>query len=219
MVAEWWNADHDRDYGFELTLSEPSALALCQKAADLFANHEECFFPQHPSLFKRVATYLVLGLLYPFMDFRAASVPGEARRRNAMPMTEHDKRTWRVRFMVDTFPALMARLKTELPTGYAKVSWCGFPSDHVRLEFFNWLKWLDSFEQYRGRFDTEEEWQGFVNRRLARMIMATSLIIEVCVYYGTKGQKGIVGEIGGCLAQITDSQREDLDYDRPPPSA
>jgi hypothetical protein len=85
--------------------------------------------------------------------------------------------------------------------------WKGFPSLHFQLEFLTWLRWLETLDHHCDKFSVKE-WGEVKTARLARMIMAGSLIIEA-VYYSSPSPI----PTGSCLKALDDEQNIDLYYD------
>jgi hypothetical protein len=166
------------------------------------------FFPERPGPFKRVAAFVVLGRLFPFLKFRPADgLDVESAIRFANYETTHKANEWLTRAMVRTIPILFAQLEVEINGKRIPLAWKGFPSWHYELEFHEFLRWTDSdIEPCDCDFNNltqKTKWA------LARKIMAATLSLEAC-YYCQGTQKVIPGHNHH---DLDDDQQLDLFFD------
>lgn len=209
ITLELWQHDLEDMYGFRGVVSVPSLEECLKKGAALF-DEEPHYFSSPPGPFKRVAAFLVLSCLYPFIGFEPRF---SAHRRLAMPKNNHDRRIWHVRFAVFMLPTLFYRLKVKIDEEWQRLQWPGFPSQHYQLEFMNMLKWLDGFDHLQHCISPHEEWDSFCKKRLARMVMATSLALEASYYANTNKEEAVLcGKINGCMSHLNEEQSEDLNW-------
>jgi len=205
-VATVWNDYGGKaDYGFTVEFGTDQIEECSKKASAIFKE----FFPNPPGPFKRVAALLVFGRLYPFFGFKPA-------RASAIENEE-----WLARIVTLMLPVALRLLRADIST-HPKAqtwksinAWKGFPSVHYRIEFLAFLQWLDNFqwaanclegmppatiEEVKHRFNLDK----MTSSRLARMILAASLIIEGC-YYASEGlpdqadQEHLRGKCIGCV--------------------
>lgn len=169
-----WNTHGGPSHGFSITWGREQIQQCCERAATIFQG--KCF-PSTPGPFKRVAALIVLGRLNPFIGF---SPPLQV---------QVDDNRWLSRIMALFIPITLSRLKLNIANA-AEPSRCvwldkfsGFPSAHTKLDFINWLTWLDSMNWSKNGADAVRmEFTEFPDQRLARMILATSLILEGYYY-------------------------------------
>jgi len=173
-VAEYWNEFGGIENGFRLVVGEAELAACCARGQQIF----EETFPE-PSPFKRVAALLVLGRLYPF--FGLSKVNSEDFQEANLSTESHNQ--WIARVMALMIKPTLAALEINL--GHAGrdnwVSlnkWNGYPSPHFKMEFIEFLQWLDN----HGWPQVDQEWDETLIYRVGRMIRATALIIENCYY-------------------------------------
>jgi hypothetical protein len=176
-------------------------------------DEEPFYFARPPGPFKRVAAFLVLGCLTPFLGFEPNRRPPS--KREAFPATDYERRVWRVRFLLQTLAHLFSRLQVKVNDHWEHVEWQGFASRHYELEFMNWLKWLDSLKELEEPVGKITDWQQFQKKRIARMVMATALALEASCYaaYGQPNQHPLLGQTGKCLEKLSEEQVEDLYFD------
>lgn len=212
LLVDWWNFEYCDLYGFKLWLSLESLEACCIQGATLF-DEAPHYFASPPGPFKRVAAFLVLGCVHPFLGFEQNGRPPS--RRNALPNNDYEERVWRVRFLLQILPRLFARLRVRVNGQWVKVDWKGFPTPHFELEFMNWLKWLDPLKELEETVSKVTDWPQFQKKRLARMVMATALSLEASCYASQAGgcQHPLMGQTNGCFAKLSDEQVEDLYFD------
>ncbi len=197
LVQSWWNQYRAPVYGLNLRISHAELLKCCEIGHSLF---EGRFFSQPPGPFKRAAAFVVITRLNPFFDF----LPVSAEAIEYVPTTLREKQEWTARIVTLTIPIVLRRTYAEINGERAQLTgWNGFPSLHYKLEFLAWVRWLDSFEQYRTVMPARE-WYDFCERRLARMVMALSLMIEGCYYHRptTAEEDDICGRTESCLANL-----------------
>lgn len=210
-VVGWWNTDHCDLYGFKIKLWAGSVEECCQKGSWLF-DENPFYFAQPPGPFKRIAAFLVLGCLYPFISFEQNGIP--PMKRDGFPCNDYEKRVWRVRLLLQALPHLFARLKLRVNGSWDHVSWQGFPSAHYELEFMNWLKWLDPMDELEEVVSKVMDWRLFQKKRIARMTMATALSIEASCYASAQTNcHPILGQTEACLKKLSAEQIEDLSFD------
>ncbi len=200
-IAARWHLKGE-GYGFKVSVNHNSAIRACDLGRRLFSTQ---FFPEQPGSFKRVAAFLVIGRLYPFFEFSGEKMPAEA------------KHGWLSRLMALSIPMMLCQMKADLHHGSEPWTilnkWKKFPSKHYKLEFLAWLKWLDCMERYKTALATD--WQEVHIRRLARMVMACSLIIEAAYYLNQSEipSDGLQHHSGNCLSKpLTADQMLDLSY-------
>lgn len=205
-VANVWNEYGGKsDFGFSVEFGTEQIEECSKKASTIFKE----FFPNPPGPFKRVAALLVFGRLYPFFGFKPARA------------SEIENEEWLSRIVVMMLPVALRLLRADISTHPKAQSWKsinawkGFPSVHYKIEFLAFMQWLDNFqwlpdsleglppaviEEVKRRLKLEK----MTSNRLARMILATSLIIEAC-YYASEGllaqanQEHLRGKCVGCI--------------------
>jgi hypothetical protein len=198
-IAREWN-EHGRPInGITLFVNPAAMLKCCAAAYEIFdQNH---YFPKPPGPFKRAAAFVVLGRLQWFFEMRGDNAPDPRKQ-------EREHRAWLARFMVLAIPGVLRR--TKLGDGHILDAWKKFPSPHYQLEFLAWMRWLDGFGRYRGKFE-DFEWNSFYRERLARKVMSTSLMIESCYYLNVaKGFSSLQSKVEPCLTKLEDEQEMDL---------
>lgn len=216
-VAILWNDYGGHDFGFKIQHGEDQIEFCSKRATSIF----EKYFPDPPGPFKRVAALLVFGRLYPFFEF----IPSRR--------SSQDDEEWLARIVALMIPVSLRLLYADVSatkdahTYKAIDAWKGFPSIHYKVEFLAFIQWLDNLEWAVKRLDGLEEnviadvkermkMDEVINSRLARMILATSLIIEAC-YYGSETlpqqpeQSNLRGKCLGCIDPEGDTTA--LSYD------
>lgn len=213
FIANWWNAELAEYHGFKLFVSAESVEECCKSASRIFSS-EGTAFADFPSAYKRIGAYLVMGCLEPFWGFQPFGRPA-AWGIEQMPTTDTDRRRWHVRFLIQSLHFLINRFQIEIGGSWKSIHWHGFPSSHYQLEFMNWMRWLDGLDNLQTQL-LDNEWQTLQDNRIARMVMATALMIESCCYCDPKQPANHCGQVGSCLAKLTESDRLDLDFMRIP---
>lgn len=176
-VATLWNEYGGKDYGFGVAYDTARIKQCYDKALPILGS----FFPNPPGPFKRVATLLVFGRLYPFFYFTG---------RNLSPKETQE---WLSRIVALMLPISLSTLKVnisthkDVDTWVALDKWSGFPSVHYKVEFLGFLEWLDNFQWLLVRIPASDH-KMVIDNRLARMTLALSLIIESCYYLGSEVQ-------------------------------
>ena len=202
-IQGWWNGKQSPVYGFKLALYRKSLQNCCDIGARLFGSN---YFANPPGPFKRAAAFIVIGRLFPFFQF----VPMV----NGPPMDKRERHAWLSRMMALAIPSVLERTRSEIGGKWIALNkWNGFPSLHYKLEFLAWFRWLDGFEQYKAQF-AAHDWDAFCQKRLARMVMATSLMIESC-YYNTASTipHDLCGNTSACFNHLEEEHELDLIYD------
>ena len=214
-IQRWWNEKQAGSYGFELALYKQSVAHCCELVTRLFDGN---YFSNPPGPFKRAAAFVVIGRLYPFFQMvPVEEIPTEQLAHVLLQMAR-ERHAWLARFMTLAIPAILRRTKAQIGDDDEwKVlsDWNGFPSLHYKLEFLAWLRWLETLDNFRQNF-TKTDWDLFTEKRLARLIMSLSLMIEACYYYRPSGDRsGICGNIARCLRNLEEEHELDILYDTP----
>lgn len=208
-VASWWNQHKRAEWGFGICGVLERTQICCEKGHRLLGLDH---FAENPSPFKRVAAFLVLGRLFPFIEFEFDSADGG--------FTDEERHAWTVRFMALMIaPALRKSIVDPGNANHVLKEWDEFPSLHYLLEFFAWLRWLD-VEHYRTTLGIASSWESFSQERLVRMVMGCALMLEACYYVseGTAAPDGLRTRAMNCLNSIDEDLRMDLYYNYLPPT-
>jgi hypothetical protein len=201
VIADQWNRHAASIYGFQVFIRSKKISQLCQVGARLFENGD--VFPRQPGPFKRTAAFLVLGRLYPFFQFSGKP--------EHLPKGD-EVVAWTVRLLALTIPVILRQLTVQLNgTTQTLHEWKGFPSPHYQLEFFALLRWLDNGEEYETLFPADT-WARFSFHRQARMVMATSLMLEASYYLNGQETTQVQSQVSRCLTNLSDEQQLDLIY-------
>jgi hypothetical protein len=175
-LATQWNesaaGSPDVGYGFKILSVQDDCETVCALGTRVL----KAYFSDPPSAFKRVAAVIVIGRLFPFIGF-------DPERAN-----ESESHRWLARLMVTMVPLVLRSIDTtvtpcHLPRKSQTVTLKGFkrwPSVHVKAEFIEWMSSLDSLPDIVAT--AERKGDIIADQRLARMIMAASLIIENAYY-------------------------------------
>lgn len=207
-IQEFWNTKQAPSWGFNLTIFKASIRECCEAGGRLFSGQ---YFANPPGPFKRAAAFLVIGRLMPFFGFEPINGNKEL-----VPQTSRECHAWLARMMALSIPAVLGSTRAQLGGEWLTLSeWGGFPSSHFKLEFLAWIRWLDSFEHFKKYFPSNSEWDQLHEQRLARMVMATSLMIEGCYYCSgsTASESKIRGNTATCFERLEDEHEIDLIYD------
>lgn len=208
-VQNWWNENQSKIYGFRLGLYAGSLRDCCKIGSGLF---DGPYFARPPGPFKRTSAFVIIGRLNPFFGFHPLAKPKE-HTVSLVPSSEGEKQAWLARIMTLMIPAILSGTRANIGGNHILLSeWVGFPSPHFKLEFLAWLRWLDRCESYRDVLGNKE-WEKFYERRLARMVMATSLMIEACYYASNPAEGTICGNTASCMESLGDDHELDLIYD------
>lgn len=203
-VQTWWNERQSKVYGFQLQLFKASLQECCDIGSKLF---DGTYFANPPGPFKRASAFVVIGRLHPFFGFHPLS-----HTQGLLPTSKAEEEAWCARMMTLMIPAILCGTRATIGGKDVLLSdWSGFPSPHFKLEFLAWLRWLDRCENYRETLG--KEWDGFYEKRLARMVMATSLMIEACYYASDQKPESICGNAASCMESLGDDHQIDLIYD------
>ena len=200
-VARVWNEKFART-GITLYTSRSAVEHICDLGKDLFASGA---FADMPGPYKRVAAFTVLARLFPV--FKPIF---------AYPESPEGAKAWEARFVLLSMASCMEILEAVLDgETVALPPWLGFPSLHYRLEFLTWIRWLDFSDGFGSGTGESAEWRQFQHQRLARMVMATSLIIEAAHYAGDDGKpKPVQGRTASCFRDLDEETRLDLFFDK-----
>lgn len=199
QVARLWDEGGGGQHGFDLSIGERELRNCCSKGSTLL----ETYFSNPPSPFKRVAALVVLARLSPFIGDTRGSKVGQ-------------QNGWRALVAALLIPSALRAMKvniaeqSEAQNWIVLDKWKGFPSAHVKVEFLAWLEWLDPFQNI-GLPDKvpAETWESMLNDRLARMILATSLMLENMYYLNeaqVNAQSGaacLLGQCRRCMQGVT----------------
>ena len=206
-IAFNWNTYGGYHHGFTIKWGEAQIKQCCERASEIF---QGTCFPLTPGPFKRVAALIVLGRLNPFIAFDPE-----------LKITTDDNR-WLSRIMALFIPVTLSRLTLNIAPHIGPPRWVhldkfhGFPSAHTKVDFLNWLTWLDSMNWSKNGADAMKvEFTDFPNQRLARMILSTSLILEG-YYYCMEGlpEQPLPGHIRGkCRGFMKALDLTSLTYD------
>jgi hypothetical protein len=211
-VQTWWNTRQAPVYGFNLKIWRGSVTKACEVGNNLFSGK---YFSRTPGPFKRVAAFTVIGRLYPFFSLVPLAGMEADTIANVLPKTPREQHAWLARMMALAIPAVLRCTRVYIDGEWRVLDeWRGFPTLHYKLEFLAWLRWLDAFEQYRDHFASSAEWSAFSEKRLARMVMATSLMVESCYYQEPiVGSPQIRGNTARCFDQLEEEHALDTIYD------
>jgi hypothetical protein len=170
-AIEIWNKRYAQKAGFALAISPSKINIICANGGTIL---KRCFPnpPAAPSAFKRVGTLLVMMCLHPFLIVYGPDQHGEF----SIPLKATDEIVnWAMQFLIDTLPLLFSLLYVKRNGEQIPLTdWRGFCSEHFADEFRVFLMWLgnsDIFDHKPGTLLYKDE-------RLARIILATSLILE-----------------------------------------
>jgi len=193
-IAILWNEGQGKEkWGFDITIGRKEIETCCKQGDRLLKTYlaTQCT----PGPFKRVGALVVLSHLYPFFQFNKSPAVGTATQ-------------WNARFSALLIPAALEvlRVKTADQKGvetWSELCWFGFPSFHYKLDFLAWLAMMDrplSPLPSSEVIMTEEEraFQKFEDHKLARMALATSLMIEACYYCDEPAKVGVGACTCGC---------------------
>ena len=175
LVATLWNENGGPDFGFEIRVGENEVKRCCNEARHVLV--ESGMFPIPPGPFKRVAALIVCARLFNFFDF----VP--------KPVSAQERDAWQARIVALLIPVGLSVLevnvsKTEGVQRWVKLDkWKGFVSHHYKIEFLAFLQWLEICD-WANQSMGQNEWRLFRTKRLARMVLATTLILEANYYAG-----------------------------------
>ena len=202
-VAELWNNfGGPQKHHFVLRIGENELRECCRRGDEILIQSRR--FPNPPSPFKRVAALVVLARLFPFFELD--------------PATEyHQEQIWLSRLSALLIPGAISVLEVNLSEDPANPKWTpgkwnGFASPHYKIEFIKFIQWLDNFDWLV--LGTEgEKWKQTKRERLARMVMAVSLIIEANYYIGETGPPKPEYLRGKCKLCIKPADSVDLTYD------
>lgn len=177
-VCRAWYLRNQSRFGFTLHIDPDNLRLCCEKGAEVLDN----LFPNPPGPFKRVAAFIVMGRLHPFFHFSPVE-----------QAVTHQK--WLARTLTLVIPVALQILRVNTGTANAERwirldSWNGWPSQHFKYEFLNYLEYLRSCEnclaevaKYPGLTTVGADVDRLTERRLARMVLATAMIIEGCYYW------------------------------------
>jgi hypothetical protein len=192
-VAEVWNTFGGTDHGFRVRVGEKEVQECCSLGHEILITSKK--FPNPPGPFKRVAALVVLARLYPFFEL------------DPPPPYPQACQIWLARVIGLLIPATLSTLEVNIskdktnPKWEQLNNWRGFASPHYKIEFLVFLQWLDGLSWIRPIID-EQLWQSIRKDRLARMILATSLIIEAnyyCTETGAPNANHLRGKCKGCV--------------------
>jgi hypothetical protein len=176
QVAAIWNECGGQQHGFSVIVGEKELGICCDHAREILV--ESGKFPNPPGPFKRVAALIVCARLYPFFGL------------DPKPLTVQDRNAWLTRLVALLIPVTLQRLEVNVSKGekehwIALDKWIGFCSHHHKIEFLAFLEWLETCEWAQAHIP-DPDWKVFNMKRLARMILATTLIIEANYYCGER---------------------------------
>jgi len=186
-IAILWNEGQGKEkWGFDVTIGRKEIESCCKQGDRLLKKYLAPEFTPGP--FKRVGTLVVLSHLYPFFKFNNAPSAGTATQ-------------WNARFSALLIPAALEVLKVKTSDQgksdeWSGLSWFGFPSFHYKLDF---LAWLAMMERPFAPLPTSEAplteedraFQKMEDHKLARMALATALMIEACYYCDEPAKVGV----------------------------
>jgi hypothetical protein len=165
-VAVAWNEFGGSDHGFTISVGEQQIRECSEIGTRVLSKH----FPKPPGPFKRVAGLVVLSRLYPFFELKNAPPP------------EEKTHEWLTRISALLIPGAFRSMQVGLngPDSQETMpAWKGFPSLHQKAEILALLQWFDNFEWVS---DDAARPPDLLDKRLARMFLATSLVLEGCYY-------------------------------------
>lgn len=172
QVLDKWNAAAGRMVpAAKLEVGFNRLVEVCDYGTVLLEQH----FSNPPSAFKRVAALIVLGRLHPFLTFDPPQ---------PLPVRTKFLPRAMMLFLPIGLRAQMVERTPGSPTPLtAKFR---FPSNHYLLDFVKWLRTLEAPEPWPDAMSSKGAGRIlFDQRRLVRMVWATSLVIEN-VYYGSE---------------------------------
>ncbi|MEQ1712682.1 MAG: hypothetical protein ABL908_14950 [Hyphomicrobium sp.] len=203
-AARVWNKRIGRSFGIFFVVSPLSLRQCCDKISTCLEGEA---FPPDPGPYKRVAALLVFGVLNP--PVRILTVTGQE-------LSDAEKRQWIVRFMALTIPAVISELTYKPGDIYEDLPpWTGFPSDHYKLEFFEWLRRLDDLSWAKNVYGAivNVAVQHLSTPRLARMVLATTLSLEACHYICMSPKRDHVRDTYQLNSDLAEHMQIDLYYD------
>lgn len=175
-VATLWNDYGGAQNGFDIEFGEEQVKVCCNLGSKILKG----YFYNPPGPFKRLGGFLVLSQLFPFFGYKKKK------------FKRVESIRWLSRINSLLISTTLASLKMDQAAPgekpkYKKLdAWRGFPSNHFKVEFLCWLRWLDSFDwlgMHLKDYVPQDEWTKVYNDRLARMFLATGLILEACYYF------------------------------------
>lgn len=176
IICKMWEQHCSSHYGFKVNVS-PSAFArLYTASTELLQKH----FPVPPGPFKRVATLVVMSQMHPIFHFE--------------PELPHDaSQRWHAKMTALLIPVGLAKLRVNLtpeepdPTWQRLDAWCGFPSEHFKLEFLQFLERVETYHWWEKTMIEGKMEENIANRlitdEVVRLINAMTLILEGCYYW------------------------------------
>jgi hypothetical protein len=204
-ISQLWNNFGGEQHGFKIKVGKAQIKECCRIGDDLLIQSKK--FPNPPSPFKRVAALIVTAKLFPFYQ------------QEPSPLSPAIKQIWLSRIVALLIPGALSVLEVNVSNDekYPKMktldNWNGFASPHYKIEFLKWVQWLDGFDWLNVQGD-REMWDQLNKDRMARMIMATSLIIEANYYIGETGPPQAEHLRGKCkLCLKNQSDLTPLTYD------
>lgn len=184
-ICRAWDQHCSSHFGFRVFIS-PSAFERFYKSAVDVLDRD---FPLPPGPFKRVATLAVMAQMYPFFHFDPE-------------MTAEAGLRWRAKMTALLIPVGLAKLRVNLtpdepsPTWQRLDAWCGFPSDHFKMEFLQFLERVNTchwWERMMAEGAMEEAiCRRIITEEIVRLIFSTALVIEGCYYWNE--EQGSEGE-------------------------
>jgi len=204
-IAQLWNNFGGEQHGFKLRVGKKQVEECCRIGNEILIQRKR--FPNPRSPFKRVATLVVVAKLFPFYEL----VP--------TPASPAIKQIWMARIVALLIPGALSILELNVaddekrPVLKALEAWNGFASPHYKIEFLKWLQWLDGLDWVVVQGD-KEAWDQLNKERVARMVMATSLIIEANYYIGEVGPAAENHLRGKCKRCLKDQDLTALTYDK-----
>jgi hypothetical protein len=199
-----WNTSSVATYGFSIRVDGASVFRAYSLWEAIL--HGNSAFPKEPGPFKCAAAFMVCAWAEVKFCFEAAD---EA----AMP-TDDQKRLWKSRFLFKALPLILKQWGTQVGSGRTSLAknW-DVPTVHYRLDFLNFLRWTEL--PLQGLKTPPPPSLPTLNmERTNRLIMAFSLIIEVCYYQsGNELQCDIMGTAQIRTSEILEDLEPDLYFD------
>jgi hypothetical protein len=175
-ICRKWDQHCSAHYGFKVFVS-PSAFKKFYEAGIRILEEN---FPLPPGPFKRVASLIVISQMYPFFHFEPE-------------LTLEASHRWRAKMTALLMPVGLAKLRVNLtpdeanPTWQRLDAWYGFPSDHFKMEFLQFLERIDTCHWWE-KTTIEGGLQEQISERIiteetVRLINSTALMLEACYYW------------------------------------
>lgn len=209
QVCDDWNANRCAHWGFSVDVRRKSIAKTYKFVEDLFS--ENPGLVAKPGPFKIAAAFLVFGMRFIEFDYYPLREVGK-------PMEAAEKRDWTNRLLFRAIAPLLSELKLG-STGQRLTKKWNTPTLHYRLDFLNFLRWIEF--PILGPATPPQEIKPSVDMfRLNRLIVAVTLIIESCYYLSENTINcDVMNHYEIKLDDLDDASKRDLYFDTKPPWA